>query len=130
MLTESAIRAIHSHVIEGSVRFDPIRNKQVCEIQTRDVNGQFDGNIRTLATSDLHQTFWTVETKKELDRLKAKARRMSRPRKVSRSAKPNKGITTEWHAEDDEVVILEDADFAALPVEKSEEEKLVALRNL
>lgn len=127
MLTESAILAIHNHVVEGSVRFDPIRNKQICEIRTRGIDGMFDGNTRTLATSDLHQTFWTVETKKALDRLKAKARRSSKP-KVAK-AKTDKGFTTEFHSDDEEVVILEDAEFAAMMGEKKED-KLEALRVL
>lgn len=116
MMNESEIRAIHNNVIEGTVRFDTIRNKQICEIRTRGIDGMFDGNTRTLATSDLHQTFWTVETKKALDRLKAKARRASKPR-ISK-------------ADSEEVVILEDADFAAMMGEDKEEDKLAALRAL
>jgi DNA gyrase/topoisomerase IV subunit B len=96
MMNEATIRAIHNHVIEGTVTFDPIRNKQICVINTRGVDGQFDGNTRTLATSDLHQTFWTVEVKKELDRLKAKARRASR------------ASTKVVKADQEEVVILDE----------------------
>jgi hypothetical protein len=129
MLTESAIRNIHNHVIEGSVRFDPIRNKQVCEIRTRGIDGQYDGNTRTLATSDLHQTFWTVETKKALDKLKAKAKRASKPKAV-KAVKADKGYTTEFHADDEEVVILEDADFAALAKEEVVVDPLAKLREL
>lgn len=78
MLTASEIQSAHSHVVDGSVRFDTTRNKQVCTIKTRGIDGQFDGNTRELATSDLHQTFWTVETKKALDKLKAKAKRANK----------------------------------------------------
>ena len=75
MLTETEIRTRHPHVIEGTVRFCPIRNKQVCTIRTRGVDGTLDGNTREIATSDLHQTFWTVEVKKLLDKAAAKAKR-------------------------------------------------------
>jgi hypothetical protein len=75
MMNEATIRTAHPHVIEGTVTFDPIRNKQICVIKTRGIDGQFDGNTRTLATSDLHQTFWTVEVKKALDKAKNKANR-------------------------------------------------------
>lgn len=118
MKTEAQILSSHPHVIAGTVRFDAIRNKQICEIQTRGIDGSFDGNTRTLATSDLHQTFWTVETKKALDRLKAKAKRASKPR-VSKTL-----------ADSDEVVILEDADFEAMMGETKEDDKLAALRAL
>lgn len=115
MKTEAQILSSHPHVIAGTVRFDAIRNKQICEINTRGIDGSFDGNIRTLATSDLHQTFWTVETKKALDRIKAKSRRVSKPKAV-KVAKADKGFTTEFHDEE-EVVVLEDAEFAALSEE-------------
>jgi electron transfer flavoprotein alpha/beta subunit len=74
----------------------------------------FDGNTRTLATSDLHQTFWTVETKKALDRLKAKSRRASRPRKVKVDA---------LAMGDDEPVVIEDetVDAAFDPLAKLRE---------
>jgi hypothetical protein len=120
MMNETEIRAIHNHVIEGTVRFDVIRNKQICEIRTRGINGMFDGNTRTLATSDLHQTFWTVEVKKELDRIKAKARRAIKS-KISKND------------DNDEVVILDDADFAIMMGETKEVvkvDKLAALRAL
>jgi hypothetical protein len=118
MLTESAIRAIHNHVIEGSVRFDTIRNKQICEIRTRGVDGMFDGNTRTLATSDLHQTFWTVETKKELDRLKAKARRASKPRKVK--------VDALAMGDDEPIILLDDEEVAVA----TEDDGLAKLRAL
>jgi hypothetical protein len=112
MLTESAIRAIHNHVVEGSVRFDPIRNKQVCEIRTRGIDGQFDGNTRTLATSDLHQTFWTVETKKALDKLKAKAKRSARARlnpslKVEKTEEKVDALAM---GDDEPIVLIEDGE--------------------
>lgn len=99
MLTESAICARHSHVVEGSVSFNPMLNKQTCTILTRGMDGSFDGNTRVIATSDLHQTFWTVETKKALDKLKAKAKRAAR-RVVRQDAEP--------------IVILEDGEMEAL----------------
>lgn len=111
MLTESAIRAIHNHVIEGSVRFDTIRNKQICEIRTRGIDGQFDGNTRTLATSDLHQTFWTVETKKALDKLKAKAKRSARAR-LNPSLKVEKveKVDALEMGDDEPIVLIDDGE--------------------
>jgi hypothetical protein len=128
MKSETEIRSSHPHVIEGTVRFDPIRNKQICEIRTRGIDGMFDGNTRTLATSDLHQTFWTVEVKKALDAIKAKAKRASKP-KAAKVASKGKGFTTEFHADDEEVVILEDADFAAMVGEEATD-PLAKLREL
>jgi hypothetical protein len=116
MKSEAEIRAIHNHVIEGTVRFDPVRNKQICEIKTRGIDGQFDGNTRTLATSDLHQTFWTVETKKALDKIRAKAKRAMKSKVVKKV-----------ESDSEEVVILEDADFAALEDKEARDvEKLKA----
>lgn len=52
--------------------------KMVCVIKTRGVDGEFDGNHRLVATSDLHQVHHTEEVKKELK----KASRPSKSRKT------------------------------------------------
>ncbi len=70
-LTEGDLLAKgHKHIVRGTLRFNRKLNKQTVVIRTRGMNGRFDGDRRTIATSDLHQTFWTVETKKEMDRIK------------------------------------------------------------
>ena len=96
-LTEEAIAARHQHIVEGTLRFDPIANKQKITIRTRNQHGLFDGNTREIATSDLHQCFWTAETKAAMDRAKRNAK-----------ARGKRASTSE------EIVILEDAEFAAL----------------
>lgn len=85
--SEADLLKRHPHMIEGTLTYiSPLGtcdnadiptelctthpNKQVCQIRTRGVDGQFDGKTRWIATSDLHQCFWTVETKKALDAAK------------------------------------------------------------
>lgn len=72
----------HTHIVTGTLRMDPVSNKQKVTIQTRDANGNFDGNTREIATSDLHQCFTTEATKEAMDRAKrngkAKAKRAAR----------------------------------------------------
>ena len=46
------------------------RNKQVCQIATRGINGDYDCNYRWIASSDLHQVFHTAEVKAQLDKAK------------------------------------------------------------
>ena len=50
--------------------------KFVCVIRTRGVDGEFDGNHRLVATSDLHQVHHTEAVKKEL-------KKANRPAKAS-----------------------------------------------
>ena len=50
------------------------RNKQVCMIATRGIDGNFDDNYRWIASSDLHQVFHTAEVKAELDKAKRNAK--------------------------------------------------------
>ena len=83
--------ARHAHMVAGSLGYvspdgtcdnanvpasfsETHRNKQVCQINTVGVDGQPDGKTRWIATSDLHQCFWTVETKKALDAAKRNAK--------------------------------------------------------
>jgi hypothetical protein len=76
--TEEEILATWSHVVPGTLRFDTEglhEGKQTVEIRTRDIHGEDDGNTRRIATSDLFQSFWTVETKDQLDRAKRSAKR-------------------------------------------------------
>jgi hypothetical protein len=49
--------------------------KQTVEIRTRDIHGEFDGQTRRIATSDLFQCFWTADTKVALDAAKRSAKR-------------------------------------------------------
>lgn len=79
-LTEADLLAKgHTHIVEGTLRMCPMSNKQKVTINTRDAEGNFDGNTREIATSDLHQCYWTQETKDAMDaakrNMKAKAKR-------------------------------------------------------
>jgi hypothetical protein len=81
-LTEADLRVKYPHIVEGTLRYDTEGlhlNKQTVEIKTRGLDGQFDGKTRRIATSDLHQVFWTEDTKAEMDkerrRMKAKQNR-------------------------------------------------------
>lgn len=60
----------HSHIVPDSLRYDPVDNKQKVTIQTKGIDGQFDGLTREIATSDLHQCFWTQATKDRMDAIK------------------------------------------------------------
>jgi len=77
-LTEADLRAKHPHIVEGSLRFDldgTHANKQTVEINTRGLDGKPDGNTRRIATSDLHQVFWTPEVAKEIRKEKMRMKR-------------------------------------------------------
>lgn len=76
--TEEVLLAKWQHIVPGSLRFDTEgkhANKQTVEVQTRDLYGNPDGQTRRVATSDLHQCFWTVETKGQLDKARRSAKR-------------------------------------------------------
>jgi len=86
--TETSIRATWTHVVPDTLRFETEghhANKQTVEIRTRSVQGEFDGETRRIATSDLFQCFWTVETKAELDKRRRSAKRMARAGKEGAS---------------------------------------------
>lgn len=77
--SETEITTAWSHVVPGTLRFESEghhANKQTVEIRTRDIFGAFDGETRRIATSDLFQCFWTVETKAELDKARRSRNRM------------------------------------------------------
>lgn len=99
-LDEASLLAKHPHIVEGSLRYDAMANKQKVTIQTRGIDGTFDGNTREIATSDLHQTFWTQETKDALDRAK-------------RNAKARGKRATRKTGDDEQFVILDDAEATA-----------------
>ena len=83
--------AHHAHLVPGTLGYvqpdgtcdnanvpasfsETHRNKQVCQIRTVGIDGQPDGNTRWIATSDLHQCFWTEATKAALDKAKRNAK--------------------------------------------------------
>ena len=76
-IAQAEARVIAKHgdrVIEGSAQREP-SGKISVEIRTYGVDGEYDGNTRRVATSDVHQVFHMPEVKKELDRAKARDRR-------------------------------------------------------
>lgn len=86
-LTEADLLAKgHSHIVEGSLRYDPQVNKQKVTINTRNAEGAFDGQTREIATSDLHQCYWTVEVKDAMDAAKRNAKAKEKRAKAKANA--------------------------------------------
>jgi hypothetical protein len=105
-LTETdLIEKGHTHIVEGTLRFDHGRNKQFVTINTRGIDGNYDGNTREIATSDLHQTFWTIETKAAIDAAK---------RKPTRRRQPSKAKTQTLTPDHEVFVLMTDEEYAAL----------------
>ena len=89
-LTEQALLAKYPHMVAGSLSWDAQLNKQVCTINTIGADGQFDGNTRRIATSDLFQVRHTEEVKAALDAAKrnAKAKAKRAERRATTEAMP------------------------------------------
>lgn len=94
MLNADQIRAKYPHAIVETLRWDATANKQKVTIRTRDASGEFDGNTREIATSDLFQCFWTEDTKKALDKAKAKAKRAAKREMKAQAAKDAPATTS------------------------------------
>lgn len=77
-------RAFHggkSNIVPNSLRYDEEgvhARKQTVEIYTIGLDGQLDGNTRRIATSDLHQVFFTEEVAKERKKQNRAARSKAR----------------------------------------------------
>lgn len=87
MLNADQIRAKYPHAMVETLRWDAQANKQKVTIRTRDAQGEYDGNTREIATSDLFQCFWTEDTKKAIDKAKAKAKRAAKRELKAATAK-------------------------------------------
>ncbi len=84
-LAQAEAVAITKHgdkIVPGSAERDPKSNKVTVLINTRGVDGEYDGNTRRVATSDVHQVHHLPEVKKALDRAKAKTKNPSRATKL------------------------------------------------
>ena len=84
-LAQAEAVAITKHgdkIVPGSAERDPKSNKVTVLINTRGVDGEYDGNTRRVATSDVHQVHHLPEVKKALDRAKAKTKNPSRAAKL------------------------------------------------
>lgn len=64
----------HTHIVPGTLRYDASANKQKVTINTIDAQGNFDGQTREIATSDLHQCRTTEATKEAMDKAKRNAK--------------------------------------------------------
>jgi hypothetical protein len=67
-----------SKIVVGSVRRATdakYGKKLMCEINTRGIDGEFDGNTRTIATSDVFQVSHTLEVAAELRKIRATDKR-------------------------------------------------------
>lgn len=113
ILTEADLIAKgHTHIILGTLRYDAFSNKNKVTIRTRGIDGEFDGNTREIATSDLHQTFWTRETKDLIDAAKRQVRRPSAT--FVKARKVNKPKATKVNADLEVFVVMDEAEYEAL----------------
>ena len=84
-LAQAEAIAITKHgdkIVVGSAERDPVSNKITVLIRTRGIDGEYDGNTRRVATSDVHQVHHMPEVKKALKRANAKSRTPSRQTKL------------------------------------------------
>jgi hypothetical protein len=96
-LAQAEATAIAKHgdkIVVGSAERDPASNKVTVLINTRGVDGEYDGNTRRVATSDVHQVHHTPEVKKVLDRDRARAKRPTKLGKVE-TALAKQGLSLE-----------------------------------
>lgn len=96
-LAQAEATAIAKHgdkIVVGSAQRDQASNKVTVLINTRGVDGEYDGNTRRVATSDVHQVHHTPEVKKALDRDRARAKRPSKLNKVE-AALEKQGLSLE-----------------------------------
>lgn len=96
-LAQAEATAIAKHgdkIVPGSAERDPASNKVTVLINTRGVDGEYDGNTRRVATSDVHQVHHTPEVKKVLDRDRARTKRPSKLSKVE-AALARQGLNLE-----------------------------------
>lgn len=101
----------HTHIILGTLRYDAFSNKNKVTIRTRGIDGEFDGNTREIATSDLHQTFWTRETKALIDAAKRQIGRRPTSRAFSKVRKASK---PKVNADLEVFVVMDEAEYEAL----------------
>lgn len=100
--TETEILSTWAHVVPDSLAFEAEglhANKQTVEIRTRDVHGEFDGQTRRIATSDLFQCFWTRSTKDALDKLRRSAKRRMGTTSRDAAVEAMKGLDSMWKAQ-------------------------------
>ena len=84
-LAQAETQATAKHgdkIVAGSAERDTASNKITVLIRTRGLDGEYDGNTRRVATSDVHQVHHMPEVKKEMDRARAKERTPNRQAKL------------------------------------------------
>ena len=99
---EAEILATWSHVNEGTLIFETEgkhANKQTVEIRTRDIHGEFDGQTRRIATSDLFQCYWTEDTKAALDSAKRSAKRQLKTKNSDAAAERMRDLDSMFRAQ-------------------------------
>lgn len=69
---EALVLYKHPHVIPGTMKLDADAGKMKVQIQTFGLDGKYDGDKRRVATSDLHQTFFTAKTREAVNKLPPK----------------------------------------------------------
>lgn len=100
--TETEIAATWTHFVDGSLQFETEglhANKQTVEIKTRGIDGELDGDTRRIATSDLFQCFWTVETKEALDKAKRSIKRQLKTKNSDAAAQRMRNLDSMYRAQ-------------------------------
>lgn len=68
----------YDHIKWDTLRYDDNHKRQVIDINTVDRDGNLDGGVRTIATSDLQHTKYSVETAKQIQRERNNVRRRAK----------------------------------------------------
>lgn len=102
-------------IVPGSVRRAPegskYGRKMLVDIRTRGLDGEFDGNTRTVATSDVFQVHHTEEVAVEMKKVRAAEKRAAKksdepakaaPAKRTRKSKAKASTTDEADVKVDE----------------------------
>ena len=91
-IEQSLIDRYGDKIVKGSVRRAPkdseYGTKVLVDIRTVGLDGQFDGNTRTVATSDVWQVHHTEEVTRELRKQRAAEKRAAKKPQDQKAKKP------------------------------------------
>ena len=90
-------------IVQGSVRRAPegskYGQKMLVDIKTRGLDGEYDGNTRTVATSDVFQVHHTEEVAAELRKQRAAEKRAAKREAAPKSEKAKPAKRSKRNAE-------------------------------
>lgn len=84
-----------------TLRYDEEKRRQVIDIETVDRDGKPDGQVRTIATSDLQHTRHNRELAKQMQRERNNVRRRLKRQEKAKDKPEGKSDTDESKSEDD-----------------------------